>query len=147
MKKILVIISITLFLAIKVNAQKNDTIYIEYNKFMSIIDSENEVLISFTIKSPNDTKVNTYNFKTDNFTDDFKLLRFEEIKDSISKSQFKQLNISTTEQLSKMDPCELHYLLSDMEHLFLIQKKAKKYFIYRLIYLSTQRGWSIVNTH
>ena len=127
-------------------SQNEDSLYIKFDEKMEISYSKENMTLSFyTINS--DLRGNKYNFKVSNMGKDFNLREFNEIKDTISEKDFAGIDLMTVEELSKMSPCDLHIMLSDLKSITLIKTVDNIHYKYELIYWSTQRGWSTVNTN
>ncbi|QHI36728.1 hypothetical protein IMCC3317_20980 [Kordia antarctica] len=140
-----IIIIISLF-SIICFSQNKKPLYIKFDEKMEISNIIEDMTLSFhTINS--DSRGNRYNFKVSNMGKDFNLRQFQEIKDSITEKEFKAINLTTIKELSKISPCDLHIMLSDLESIVLIKTVDNIHYKYRLVYWSTQRGWSTVKTN
>lgn len=149
-------ISILLLYSLGINAQtSNDTLYIEFDEKITIneyVDDLKKVYVnlSFVIKSKikdANSRFTTYNFEVDNLTNDFIEATFNEIEQVVSKRELKKIKLKSLDDLSELSDCDLYFLLGDTKNIFLIRKRGNDYLKYKLIYLSTQRGWEKVNTN
>ena len=145
MKRIVIIVILLVTVQLSYS-QKKGSLYLEYNKEMSIRNGVDEINITFSVAS-NDPVINTYNFKVKNMAKDFSLLKFEEIKDTISDKELKTIKLKTIKDLYDTSPCNLHIAFSELKHIYLIKKEVTIYYKYELIYWSTQRGWQSVKTN
>ena len=140
-------IIIFLFVSTQIHSQiSKDTLFIKYDDKMHItndINTLNEIKVnlSFAIGSKGNARITTYNFFIDNLNKDFKELRFEEIKDSITPDRIDPDKVFDLSMLKNLNACEQYFLLADTKPIILIKKKDDHFLRYTLLYWSTQRGW------
>ena len=109
----------------KINAQQEkNIIYLKYDKSM-IVNEYYDTLknlhieLKFTISSKDiDAKPTTYNYIIDNISLDGDL-KFEDIKDKISKEESKKIRLTSLNDLRELKTCNLFLLLAD-SRIFLI---------------------------
>lgn len=149
------ILSFLLFYSTGINAQTiNDTLYLKFDNHMKIEENidvlgYNRIKLSFAITSKNkdtNSRITTYNFEINNQTNDFEDKKFNKIKDVVLKPETEKMNLKSLEDLAKLSDCDLFFLLADTKNLFLVRKNNDDFIKYRLMYLSTQRGWETVKT-
>ncbi|WP_040280502.1 hypothetical protein [Psychroserpens damuponensis] len=126
--------------------QSEEPTYLLYEKDMRIENTNNRVLLSFGLQA-SDGRDCIYNFELDNLSKDFEYLEFEEMKDELLNFDYKTNTILKLDELSKYDFCDLQILLADTKPLFLLKKVNGKLYKYRLVFMSSQRGWSRVDTN
>lgn len=124
-------------------SQEKDIKYLMFDKSMQVQNVDNRVKLSFDLAGK-DKKDCIYNFEIDNSTHDFKYLKFEYINIEILNEELKDKNILNLADLSNIDFCDLKLLFADTKHLFLLRVIKGKTYKYRLIFHSTQRGWSLL---
>ena len=135
----------------KINAQQEkNIIYLKYDKSM-IVNEYYDTLknlhieLKFTISSKDiDAKPTTYNYIIDNISLDGDL-KFEDIKDKISKEESKKIRLTSLNDLRELKTCNLFLLLAD-SRIFLIKKSKGTFYKYGLGYKSTQRGIEYSNS-
>jgi hypothetical protein len=149
-------ISILLLFSIGINAQtSNDTLYLKFDEKITINEYVDDlkntyVNLSFVVKSKikdNNSRFTTYNFEIDNLAKDFNEVKFNEIEHIVSKTELEKIKLKSLDDLSELSDCDLYFLLGDTNNIFLITERGNHYLKYKLIYLSTQRGWEKVNTN
>ena len=140
---------ILLLYSLGINAQTTkDTLYLKLDKNMKIEESldvlgYNQIKLSFAIKSNNkdpNSRLTTYNFLIENLNSDFENEKFDHINEVISKPEYEKMKLKSLKDLTELSDCEILFLLADTQNNDDLVK-------YRLIYLSTQRGWETVKTH
>lgn len=141
MKKTFLIFTVIFCFYINMRAQVNDTLYIEYHKYMTILElNKEEITLDFTLKNSESSNLNSYIFFFDNLMPDFKRHPFKDLKDTISKKELNTIKMKTLQELSQKTSCDLHNFLSDTKPIYLIKKEKSIYYKYKLLYRSTQRG-------
>ena len=143
-----IIILATLFVFNCFSQNTKDTLYVEYDDVMRIVNKKTvqndmEVMLSFTISSTGNTRPTTYNFLIDNMGTDFTFLEFEKLRDTVN-TDFGKKEIMTLDGLSQRSACELFFLFADIKKIILLKKERQIYYRYNLKYFSTQRGWEYV---
>jgi hypothetical protein len=147
---------ILLLYSLGLNAQTTgDTLYLKLDKNMKIEESldvlgYNQIKLSFAIKSNNkepNSRLTTYNFLIDNLNSDFENEIFDHIDDFVSKPEYEKMKLKSLEDLTELSDCEIFFLLADTQNIFVVTQNNDDLVKYRLIYLSTQRGWETVKTH
>jgi len=129
----------------KTEAQiRNEVIYLQYEEDISInqyYDSLNNLNIElvFTI-SNNDAlaRPTTYIFWVDNISIRGNL-KFDELKEEVSKEDYDDIQIITLKDLKKLSSCDLFITLADSK-IYLIKVNDDIIYKYSLSYKSTLRG-------
>jgi hypothetical protein len=135
------ILLILILFSIEINSQvKKENLYIYFNSDMNIQNVNEKIKLSFNLTGL-DGEPSIYNFEIPNIDNDFKYLKFSDIKTEFLNFNKVEKNIKKLEDLSKLDFCELQYLFADTANLYMVKKEKNNNFIYRLVYISTARGW------
>lgn len=126
--------------------QINDTIYILHKDNMVINEvkytpDEYHITVNMALTSKGDDRITTYEFKIYNINKDFKWPKFNKIGDTIPQAEVNHENIKSLKDLSKLNACDLLFLLADTKNVFLLKVIGKYFIRYELQYLSTKRGW------
>jgi hypothetical protein len=124
-------------------AQNEDAIFLMHHKNMIILNVDETVKLSFDLAG-NDEKDCIYNFEIDNMSKDFKNLKFQDIKNLINEIDIKGKKVLTLTELSNYDFCELQILFADTRTMYLIKKEGNLFYKYKLLFRSSQRGWSLI---